>query len=756
MTQAQAPTLDSTPQPAHTEATLAPAAVVRVAAWPLSTLSELASDPAQPDLQVRLSHERRALWRATAGDVRFMRALSVSNPALAERVTETYAEMSQRTWNKSLRHLETTLLRTLSRAATRPQPCDLWAGTGLAEFGAITSVRPTARRVVVAPDLRPFATLLKGIARTPAGRLRGRFKLNPTLEFEADALVFAIPPRDRNAGQRVVVRRTDGLAAIVTKLGAVGATWAHEHVVGLQELGLSRSAALQLIAQLVDTGVLVGGIALPGRFASPWDALHRAAAGLPAAAAVAWGEAVAALEAIAARLAKGVTRCSPVTLRRLQARAGQTVATLAERLGLPVPAIPRAPLRCDAGVAFRVVLGQRLRRRIATSLRHYLGFQERFGIGWDLFRAAGAPARDGVTLANATAAAGGGVAPLWEDLLDSLGRPEGVRRSLQAWDEVLRQRGEVDLTPADADATAPHGAPVATYLVAPTELDAGAEAPLVLRGVLDNPTVHYARYTPLWSNRGRADDDPVGRFVGAALSRGSAEYGVRTAALVGTSHAAPNTAAQPDFGLPVCDPWAATPCTLDLREARVVDLGSAPVLWLGAKQPWSARCMSSANLAAGDPVMRALMLTGFFGSPIADMQASTVPFAVELESGTTSPHVRLHGDTVRSARTVLSGEELRGIVGARKPMLRIQRWRTLADRHDWPELVVVRRRGRPLVVPRDSILGVLAAFEGAGADRFVVVEYFDDRPWCDGHVAELSIPFTRPHHAWSETVGGGC
>src|SRR5262245_26176844 len=96
--------------------TPAPAAIVRAAAWPLGTLNALCDG--------ELERARARLLGLTRDDPRFMRALAISHPALAERVAgHAFAARTKRT-----RHLETTLYRYLARAAWSTVPCDLWAG----------------------------------------------------------------------------------------------------------------------------------------------------------------------------------------------------------------------------------------------------------------------------------------------------------------------------------------------------------------------------------------------------------------------------------------------------------------------------------------------------------------------------------------------------------------------------------------------------------------------------------------------------
>jgi hypothetical protein len=102
---------------------------------------------------------------------------------------------------------------------------------------------------------------------------------------------------------------------------------------------------------------------------------------------------------------------------------------------------------------------------------------------------------------------------------------------------------------------------------------------------------------------------------------------------------------------------------------------------------------------------------------------------------------------------VVAGATWAALVADRDPAKRFARWQDLAVHHEWPRLVLVRRGGRGLVVPRDSALAVGAMLEGAAVEPFVVVEELDDAAWLtcgDGHrhVAELAIGFVREQHAW--------
>lgn len=730
---------------------LAPVAIVRAAAWSLDSVESLVVDDASIDHERRVELERQRLWALTAGSPAFMRALSLSNPTLAERVELAYAELGVRPRNKGMRHLETTLYRTLARAAGRPAPCDLWAGTALASFGERTAIEPAPRRIHVAPDLQPFAAMLAALRRQPPGRGRGRFKLNCTVDV-ADARAVYWRRLDDGGVVRSELRCPPALARILDAVERGGIATLHDHACALGELGIPPSAARDLLLGLVDHGLLVGGLALPTRFRCAWEALDAVARMLPSAHAASWRAAIERMRAIAARVVAWCDRVSPATLRRLQTSARQCVEGLARELGLEVPPIPRAPLRCDASVPAAITLGPRMRDRIATAIEDYSRFQAQYGIGWDLYRAAirALPAK-GTGFAEIDAPPAYEGAPVWERLLDIVGSSGRALARARAWTRLLSASESVEVRP-DAELL-PIGTPVSLFSVGLRgELDEGCG--FVVRGTIDSVTAPWARHTPLWT--GPTDAlDPFGRWLADRLQEEGARWSVRPLVLVGPS-GGPNTLAQPELGLPTVEPWGTTTAALPLRRARIVVERASGLPWLSRDgvERCAVLAVTSASLGTGDPVSRALLLTGQIGNPVADMPAHTVPFAIELERERSSPRVVVGRDIVRTRRTVLSGATWAALVGERDAARRWARWQALALRHEWSRLVLVRRAGRGLLVPRDCALAVAAALEGAAVEPFVVVEDFDDDAWLTGIegrrcVAELAIGFVRARHAWT-------
>lgn len=248
-----------------------------------------------------------------------------------------------------------------------------------------------------------------------------------------------------------------------------------------------------------------------------------------------------------------------------------------------------------------------------------------------------------------------------------------------------------------------------------------------------------ARHTPLWTT----DTDPFGRWLADRLREVGARCGIAPVVLVGPT-GGPNT--QPDLGLPTVEPWGTTTDALPLRGARIVVEGGLPWLSRDGRDRCAVLAVTSASL--DDPVSRALLLTGQIGTPVADMPAHTVPFACELERAHSSPRVVVGRDIVRARRTVIAGETWTALVGDRDAARRYARWQALAQQHGWPQLVLVRRGGRGLLIPRDCALAVGAVLEGVAVEPFIVVEDFDDEAWLAGCVAELAIGFVRTRHAW--------
>src|SRR5437867_8091019 len=168
---------------------LAPAAVIRAAAWPIETL-EVFGDPELANTshkrgsidsayEVALDRERVSLLERTVDDRQFMKALLLASPSLFERVRTYQRPVKPR--SKSVRHLETSLYRYLARAAARPTPNHLWAGVTLAPFCDKERIVPAVPRADFCPDLAPFAFALNALGKRNVYRQSSIWRICLTL-----------------------------------------------------------------------------------------------------------------------------------------------------------------------------------------------------------------------------------------------------------------------------------------------------------------------------------------------------------------------------------------------------------------------------------------------------------------------------------------------------------------------------------------------------------------------------------------------
>lgn len=435
------------------EIALCPAAVVRVAAFPLARVEALA----EPELAAAarasdskdmsawtsycdayaaaVERTRATLWAGTADDPAFMRALTLGNPELAASVAGTVRAPR----SKRVRHRETSLYRHLARAVARPEPNGLWAGVALARVGEGEGVRcsPAAARCAFAPDLGAFAAMFAGLAARRDYRGRARFKLNPTLLVDGEGAAFRLP----GDGPTRRVAPAPALLRAIAALRAGAATFSRDEAIAvLAAAGFPEPARAGVVDLLIDQGVLVGGLRFPGRFTSPWDALEQAACALAPADAAHWRAAAHDLRVQCDALGATALTLAPAELADALATAGARVVALAAALGLPEMARPRAALRCDSTAPFEIALGRAVAATIAATAVELTAFTTRVGMGGALGPALvdrwlGAEGRalagfepppglrDQVTLAS------------WEGLGEELG-PELAARAA-AWAERL-------------------------------------------------------------------------------------------------------------------------------------------------------------------------------------------------------------------------------------------------------------------------------------------------------------------------------
>jgi hypothetical protein len=349
----------------------APAGVVRAAAWPIESLapfgdgelarSVVAGGSSDNAYTAVIERERLALWQRTADDPRFLKGLAVASESLLARVLHHPGPGGPR--EKRTRHLETSLYRYLARASTCTTPHGLWAGVSIARFGAKEATAPARARVDFTPDLAPFAWAVAALAERHPYRTVARFRLSPTLHArEGDVWRFLARTRAGDIGSHQL-QAGGALASLLERIGDAGTGT-------LDELAVRARAPRDVLEQLAQAGLLVGGFVFPTRFASPWDALARMEDALLGDDRGTWHRTVSALSELAARLASTFDELSAAALAAEMEKALALVKAFLEALQV-APTALRTALRCDLRSPFSLTLGEETRGELLRGLREH-------------------------------------------------------------------------------------------------------------------------------------------------------------------------------------------------------------------------------------------------------------------------------------------------------------------------------------------------------------------------------------------------
>jgi hypothetical protein len=746
----------------HADLELAPAAVVRVAGFPLARVSELA-DPAlatlarNPDRNYEtayaasIAHQRSALWSATASDPDFMRALTLCNPELAGWVPSNLPT----TRNKKARHLETSLYRYLARAVARTEPNGLWSGVTLAHFSAdetAESVHEVPAQYHVAPDLAPFQTIFRALADRPEYRAAATWKPNPTRTRGPEGWLFSAP-----SATALIPRRLrsspilDAAIAALTDLDRF--TPATAAAVIADATQLSVPTALTLIDQLIAGSVIVGGLAFPRRFTDPWQALTLANDRLLPTEQSAWSTAISQLRTIADDLAEILATHDLAAISSTQSAAREILMNLATTLAIPLPELPRAPLRCDLRSPFAIHLGPARRAELTAVANEFAAFQAGDGMGGAL-----SPAlvkrwltTPETALATFTPPPGlaAGDAPLcWEEVAAALEPTGPLAARVASWSHRLEADTEIW---SGQVPTGEPGSPLGCLLF--TFGSSTVDERPVLRGIVRDATPAFSRCAWLLEP---GHLGTLSTWLATQFNNVSTTTDIDQAELL-VGGANPNVLARPNLLTHAIDLWGTEPGTLDAHGAVLfVDARThAPLLRLpGHPRPLAVHSLTAAVVNPGDHAQHLLLLSSL-RTPPQIPRGDRVAFRSELTGGRHSPRVRLRGGAVvRTRRTVLTGADLQSLLTT-KAATRFARWQRLAADREWPALLLVRRDDEPtLLVPRDSPLAIEALFEGASNCLHLHVEEFTDAAWISDnrgqrYVAELALPFVRRTHLWS-------
>jgi len=709
---------------------LAPAALVRASAWPTTALGsfgtpslELGGDAAA--YRAAIDREREALWAQTAGDPRFMKALAFASPSLVERVELLAGRRAER--SKRVRHAETSLYRYLARAASRTTPSGLWAGVALARFGVEDRVTPCAPRYAIAPDLAPFAASLRALGERVPYRGRAKWRINPTLRRSVDHGTFELLVRlPGGALEHRGLAATPGIERLMDRMAALGAGTLGEVA---ERMGADREAA----DAFAEAGVLVGGLALPAWFESPWHALDAAGEQLVRGDRASWLAATKRLAELSSELSSQLDELTPSKVARRLAEARTVVAAMVASLDV-VTELPRAALRCDLGLAFDIVFGEARREQIGATLATYA--REWLEGTSPMAEPRAARRRSLVQALLARGVPLGGVFP------EGLASPFDPRRPYSLVGEpVARAR---DLRPGVAnaalhdDVAAPWGG-----------LFGRLGGPGISRvfGADDNPAASFARYGSVLGNNHEA-----ARWLAERVADLRTKHGVITADLAVPMDTNPNVLARADMGALRIEPGGAG--GPDLLGAELRAEGGAVVLRVPGVGRLSVMMLSSAYVLDQDAVAEQLLFTGFQERVGPAFRAAAL---VEPGEDDTPAHGPSHGLSmgvvIRARRTRLAGAPLARLLAGRGAA-RFAVWSALARELGWSRRVAVAiDGGPPLLLDPSSPLALEAALEGAGGARAMTVEDEDTGGWLAGrYVADVVVPFSRRSHAFSALV----
>ncbi len=745
-------------------ARLADAFVVRVAGLPLDDLLGL-GDPLLHELASRDDEDGARRFAETyahtaARDRQTLRRVMVDRPVMAcalalsspRAAAEALRDPATRP-GKRRRRLEVTLYRYLARACGRPQPEGLWAGVTVARWGAETRVERARPRVSVSPDLAPFQSLVKALAQRRRYAGVGWWRLTPTLVATHDGWEFWARLDDGTTRRRHLAR-TELTAAILGALaGGARHRWAELLTIVAAATPPAAADASAALTALAAGGVLVGGLDLPDDFADAWAALEAVADDLTGMDAEAWRHAAAGLRRVAAALAEDLGATAARRVPQHLVDAARLVTALSERLSVrPAHDVSRPVLRVDLVAPWTIVLGADLHRVLSRAVSEYDAVQQDVGVAQALGRSMLAQAAVQASPMAAAARRLGrppdlAAAATWEEVVRPSAASEAARR-LRAWERVVTSdESEVTLVTAGPGTDS---APLGCLLA---ELAQPAPA---LHGISDQPVQAHARHLAALGPEGVR----LHTWLVDALEVLASTSEVEILDLRGPFPPNPNVLAAPASGRPRTRVWGAGPSEVDLTGAWVIRMaGDLPLLDVpGLERPAAVLAVGSADLSRDDPVTDLLLRT-CFRVPASQFLPYDLSAPAEAGRGRPSPRVLLPcGVVVRPRRTVLAGVELASLVAA-EGAGRFRRWELLALAYGWPELLRVRRAGEPaLLVRRDSPVAVEAALHALGDGAPLSVEEVPTPMLRDArgrrYVAEVSVPFTRPVHAWTGYRGG--
>lgn len=770
----------------NSEIEFAPVGVFRAAAWSIESLDLFGSrELARLSLSATteslrqeylttydrvFQQERQQLWKMTAADERFMKALYLSNSIVAQKAREYLALWQQHSYNKTIRRLENTLYRYLARAVGRTTPNGLWAGVGLVRFTQTqTSVATqlSASQYSFTPDLRPFQAILRGLSGRSTYRNKSNWQINPTVQLNPSGNWQFGARMETGALQRCEITRTPSVDFILTQLIKLAPMRLVE-IVGriqavpdcIQVIGLSDNV-YALLNDLIDAGVLLGGLDLPQQFETVWQALTTVSQQLVPDDSLLWDETVAQLQSLCTELAANLEKIAIEELEYCLQLARHSIIELAQGLEVQLGELPEPILHCDLGLPFEVHLSPAHHRFLLNTLESYDGdWLKGISPSMALRRKQRQQLQQQLTskLPLGTIAFQADLQADWR-FLQTHSSPDftsEIANCLQIWESLLSSaESDVAIQPNtqashDLSATAPLGC----LYVFPHQ-----DFQLVVVGVDDDPARAFTRFGRILDR-----ENELHTWLQQQLQEIASQHGLQFAELQVPFESNPNVLARGKFLDLGINLWSVDQNGtylnnhIGLNDASLGldSITQLPVVHIPSRlKPLVILWFSAANIAANDPIADFLLYTGFQERPIY-VPASSMPKAIELSQPMYSPRIHLaNGAVIQPRRTVLSGERLQDLIQSLPPD-RYLKWQALAVQYGWSELLNIQVDYEPpLLGRRDSPLMLQAIFKSVDeTSEWIIVEEVEYVPWLvDEHnrhyFTELALPFQRSQHGWS-------
>jgi Lantibiotic dehydratase, N terminus len=750
--------------------TLAPVGILRAAAWEIEcldgfgdrSLAKLALGAIEcPDLwETYLSaynrvfdREREYLMAVTVRDLRFRRAIRLSNPIVAgkiARLLQLPGKLPPR--NKMVRRLEHTLYRYLARASGRTNPNGLWAGVGLVEFATAgaTTIDRTVAEYYFAPDLRPFQHILRSLGKLPDYRARTCWRVNPTLRLQPDGYWQFWARTEAGEVEQRAMESHDSSDELLNILIQQETGNFAELIAGIQAQypEISPLNLADFLETLADGGILQGGLDLPQRFSTVWDALKSASRSLLPQHRSPWDRSIEGLQACCQTLSEQIETIELTDLETHLLQATECVVDLAQSLNITLDNLPDPLVHCDLKLPIRVKLDLEQQESILKSIDNYQaywldGIAPTTALRQDLRQQL-------ITKLQSE--------PSWSEIApDTLPQTNRSRSSehgnlalnqqLIAWENLLQTEVSQVILETQSKNITPK-APLGCLYCSPFQ---GFK--LQIRGIDDDPARGFARFGKFLDAEGL-----LHTWLRQQLADLNQKYRVIIADLQVPFEVNPNVLAGDTFSELSIALWYPTSDAPSLQGAKLsIDATtSLPFLKIPSRpDPIAVFGFSAAHVSEIDPLAELLFYTGFQERPISTTLAATLPTVPELAQPRSTPRICLpEGSYLRPQRTVLNSDTLAELIGL-TPAQRYARWQQLAIEMRWSELLMLQiDRDPPLLIQRDSPLALESIFKSVRPHtQWLVVEETIDLPWLVDaenrhYLAEIAVPLCRSQHGW--------